>query len=148
MKKVSILPPTYLFIFLILSIFFHFLFPILIISDVYRFFGVIFVVMGILLNIWADNIFKKEGTTVKPNKIPSRLVTKGPFQFSRHPMYLGSVLILLGVSITLGSVSSFFSPLMMFLVLEKKFIPLEEHQMKKQFGEKYLIYKKNVRRWL
>ncbi len=148
MRGVNILPPTFLFLFLALAFILYLLFPIANILGSYRLFGIIFVAIGIAINIWADSIFKKEKTTIKPNEIPSSLVIKGPFCFSRHPMYLGSVLILLGVAIALGALSSFLSPILMFIILDKKFIPFEEKQMEKIFGKKYLKYKKQVRRWI
>ncbi len=148
MKGINILPPTFLFLFLALAFILYLLFPIISILGSYRLFGIIFIAIGIAINIWADSLFKKEKTTIKPNEIPSSLVIKGPFLFSRHPMYLGSVLILLGVAIALGALSSFLSPILMFVILDKKFIPHEEKQMEKIFKEEYKEYKKQVRRWL
>jgi protein-S-isoprenylcysteine O-methyltransferase Ste14 len=148
-RKKSLEPPTFLLIYLLLALTLHFFFPIKdIISGLYRFLGVLIIAFGVVINLWADSLFKKEKTTVKPDELPSKLITKGPFRFSRHPMYLGFVLLLLGVAIILGSLSSFISPVLMFLTLEWKFIPLEEKQMEKSFEEKYLEYKNRVRRWL
>ena len=110
--------------------------------------GVIFIVLGLLINFWTDSLFKKEKTTVKPNKIPRKLITEGPFRISRHPMYLGFVVLLLGIALVLGNIFSFIGPIMMFITLEKKFIPLEEKLMEKHFGKKYQEYKNQVRRWL
>jgi protein-S-isoprenylcysteine O-methyltransferase Ste14 len=148
MKESPILPPTYLFVYLILAFIFHFFFPIINTTNFYRYFGIVFIIIGLAINIWTDGLFKKEKTTVKPNKAPSKLITEGPFRLSRHPMYLGFVLLLIGIAIILGSLSSFVAPLMMFITLERKFIPIEEKQMEKCFGEKYLEYKCRVRRWL
>lgn len=148
MKKNQTLPPTYLFVYLLLSFLLHFLFPVVNITNIYRYLGIILVIGGFAINLWADNLFKKVKTTVKPNKNPTKLIINGPFRFSRHPMYLGFVMLLLGVSVVLGSLSSFVGPLFMFITLEKKFIPLEEKQMEKYFGKKYLEYKNRVRRWL
>ena len=148
MKKIIFLPPTYLLIYIILAIVLHFLFPIKKITNSYRFFGFLLILIGLMINFWVDNLFKKGKTTVKPDKIPLKLITNGPFHFSRHPMYLGFVLLLLGVSVVLGSLSSFIAPIMMLLTLEKKFIPQEEKQMEKHFGKKYREYLNRVRRWL
>jgi len=146
--KKPLLPPTLLFVFLLLALIIHFLFPTRILDKSFRIIGSPFIFFGVAINIWADNCFKKEKTTVKPHQKPTKLITNGPFQISRHPMYLGFVLILLGLSIVLGSLSSFIAPISMFIILQKKFIPFEEKQMEKTFGEKYLKYKKKVRRWL
>lgn len=144
----KLLPPSYLFIYLLLGFALHIIFPIKNFSSVYRILGIIPIIFGVTINLWADNLFKKKQTTVKPDKTPTFLIIDWPFSFSRHPMYLGFVLILLGVSITLGSLSSFISPMLMFITLERKFIPLEEQQMEEIFGNKYREYQKKVSRWI
>jgi protein-S-isoprenylcysteine O-methyltransferase Ste14 len=146
-RKTTLLPPNFLLIYLVLAIILHFLFPMRIIPIPYPLLGILFIIAGLLINFWADNLFKKNKTTVKPNETPSSLIVSGPFSFSRHPMYLGFVFLLLGVAVLLNSLSSLLGPLMMFFTLEWKFIPFEEKEMEKTFGEKYLQYKKQIRRW-
>jgi protein-S-isoprenylcysteine O-methyltransferase Ste14 len=146
MKK--LLPPNYFLMLLCLSIVVHFLFPISkIIHPPYNWFGVLPIFFGVVINLWTDNLFKKEKTTVKPGEKPSSLVVSGPFRVSRHPMYLGMTAILLGVSTLLGSISSFVFPFVFVILMEKLFIPLEEEYMKKIFGQRYLNYKKKAWRW-
>ena len=147
-RKNAVLPPSFLLVYLVLSVVVHFCFPIKIINSSFRILGILFIIFGLVINFWADEIFKKEKTTVKPNEISTKLITTGPFCFSRHPMYLGFVMLLLGISMVLGSVSSFIGPVMMFVTLERKFISNEERKMKKCFGKEYLKYKNKVRRWL
>ena len=96
MKKRKIMPPTYLVILLILEIILHFIFPVWnFINRPYKYSGSIIILLGIVLNIWADQIFKKENTTVKPGEKSVKLIDYGPFKISRHPMYLGMLMILL-----------------------------------------------------
>lgn len=145
----KLFPPNFLFIYLLLAIILHIIFPIkIIVAGNYRLFGILFIILGIIINIWSDNLFKQEKTTVKPDEIPTKLITNGPFHISRHPMYLGFVLILAGIAIFLGSLSSFISPVLMFIILNTKFIPSEEEAMKRCFGQKYREYQNQVRRWL
>ena len=63
-------------------------------------------------------------------------------------MYLGFVLLLLGLAILLGSIVALIAPAAMFITLEKIFIPTEEKNLLGAFGKEYLDYKKKVRRWL
>lgn len=113
-----------------------------------RYLGGLLIIIGGGLNLWGDRIFKKENTTIKPGKKSLKFIDYGPFQISRHPMYLGMFLILLGVAIINGSLVSFIFPILFFIIIEKEFIPLEEKNMEKKFGKKYLGYKKKVRRWI
>jgi len=145
----KLLPPAYFQICLIFEIISHFLFPVAkIISKPLNYFGILMIFFGLGLNIWADSLFKKRKTTVKPFEKPSVLVTDGPFLISRHPMYLGFVLILLGLAIFLGSLTSFVSPIIMLFILSRLFIPEEEESLEQSFGKKYRKYKNRVRCWL
>jgi protein-S-isoprenylcysteine O-methyltransferase Ste14 len=74
-------------------------------------------------------------------------MTSGVFRISRNPMYLGMTLILFGVSILVGSLTAFVSPVAFFFISEHQFIPLEEKSMENVFGESYLDYARRVRRW-
>ena len=147
--KNRVMPTTYFIILLILLIVVHFAFPTTeVIFSPYTYLGAFLIVFGIVMNIWADNLFKKNKTTVKPHEMPSFLVTSGPFSISRHPMYCGMAAILFGVAIFLGSISSFIFPPIFIILMEAIFIPQEEKNVSKKFGSKYLAYKKNVRKWI
>lgn len=150
MKKQSkILPPTYFYLLLILSIIFHFLLPlVVIIKPPLSYLGIIPIILGIHLNIWTDKLFKTKKTTVKPYEKPSQLITEGPFKISRHPMYLGMLLILLGIAIILGSIITFIFPILFILFMEILFIPFEEKNLKEIYKRNYINYRKRVRRWV
>ena len=63
-------------------------------------------------------------------------------------MYLGMVLILIGLAITCKNIIAVGIALIFFLILHFMFIPFEEIKLEKTFGENYLAYKQRVRRWL
>ena len=149
MRKKQILPPTYFIILLFLSIGLHFVFPIKkIISSSYNYFGWLLIIFGAVLNVWADSLFKKKRTTVKPFEMPKELIISGPFRISRHPMYLGMTAVLLGAAVFLGSLIAFIFPIIFVFLLEILFIPHEEKNLKEAFDQDYMNYKKKVRRWL
>ena len=147
--KFKIMPPAYLFIFLLLSIVLHFIFPIKrIVPPPYTYFGVLVIGVGVMLNIWSDSLFKKKNIPIKPQDNPTQLETSGLFRISRHPMYLGMVMVLLGVFIVLGSLITFIFPVGFLIVMNRVFIPFEENNLERIFGKEYLNYKQKVRRWL
>jgi protein-S-isoprenylcysteine O-methyltransferase Ste14 len=149
MSKRKILPPTYFYMTLLLQIVFHFLIPLTqLISSPYNFCGILLIGIGIWLNIRADNLFKRNKTTVKPFEKPTALILEGPFTFTRHPMYLGMVIALLGLAIFWGSLIVFLFPVLFFILMHIAFIPQEEKDLEDTFGQRYLDYKKRVRRWL
>ena len=127
----------------------HFLLPIRkVVSAPYSYTGIILIVLGSVLTVWADVLFKRVNTPVKPHDIPTSLVTAGPFRISRNPMYLGMTMVLLGAAILLGSIGAIIPPILFVVLMQTLYIPLEESNLKKTFGPEYLDYGKNVRRWL
>lgn len=149
MKEKKILPPTYLLLTLIMMIGLHFLVPVTqIIGTPWNLLGTILIGVGLMMNVIASNSFNKHKTTIKPYEEPTALVTDGLFRVSRNPMYLGAVLLLTGVAITLGSLSSFIGVPLFFFPMNEIFIKAEEKILEEKSGEAYLAYKKQVRRWL
>ncbi|MBE0442131.1 MAG: methyltransferase family protein [Psychrobacter sp.] len=94
--------------------------------------------------------FKKAQTTVNPHtpEKATNLVTRGIYQYTRNPMYLGLVLILLGWAFYL----SHFLPFMLvpvFMIYMTRFqIQPEERMMTQKFGIEYQDYIAKVRRWI
>ena len=149
MRRKSLLPPSYILATIVLIVILHFFLPVkTIIFFPFTLVGVLPLSIGVWLNIWADQLFKKTGTTVKPYEKSSSLITDGPFRFSRHPMYLGMALILLGIAIFLGTLTPFISVVVFVLLMDRTFIVIEEKMMEGVFGDAYREYKKHVRRWL
>ena len=131
------------------SVALHFILPLVhIIPSPYNYAGIVLILLGLVLNIRTDQLFKKNKTTVKPDENPSTIITEGPFRFSRNPMYFGMLLALAGVSLILGSLTSFAGAVLFVTAMEIKFIPIEEKNMKEAFGEEFEAYRKKVRRWI
>ena len=144
-----IMPTTYFLVLMTLSVLAHFIIPIhKLFYPPVTYTGFILLILGIILNIWTDRLFKVNNTTVKPHLDPNTLITSGPFKVSRHPMYLGMTLTLLGVAVIQGTVISFIFPVIFVVLMEILFIPLEESKLKSSFGQNYLDYLKKVRKWV
>ncbi len=147
--RVNVLPQTYFALFLVLSLGLHLVFPITkVISPPYTYLGAVLIIFGIVMNIWADALFKRRKTTVKPYETPTSLETSGPFRLSRHPMYLGMAAMLLGEAVVLGTLITFLFPIVFVALMEKTFIRIEEKNLERVFGKEYLSYKSRVRRWI
>jgi len=147
--KVVMRPPIIALFLIILTLILHFIFPIReIISFPYNITGILLVILGLLISIWGGKTFRKSKAPIIPGSKPTKTVTSGPFKFSRNPMYLGFVIILLGYGIILGSIIGFLAAVGFFLVMHFGFIPFEEKLMEKHMGKKYLAYKNKVRKWI
>ncbi len=144
-----LLPPVYLLLAIILMLLLHFFLP------VKRWhwwpwnlIGAVAMLLGVAINVVADNQFKRHGTTVKPFQRSSALVTDGVFRVSRNPMYVGMVCGLIGLGVFLASLTPFGVIPLFVWWLTGTFIVPEEHDLAEQFGQTYRPYTTRVRRWL
>jgi len=146
--KIRIYPPIIAGIYLLLALGLDYFFPsVKIVQPPFNFFGIVIIVGGVVLMVWAFRLFGEKGTTHHPHDEPTVLVTTGPFRFSRNPMYSGLSFVLLGITIFIGTISLFLAPLAFFLTINAVVIPREERKLMKIFGQKYSDYKNHVRRW-
>ncbi len=149
MKSKKVLPPTYLLISIILIVALHFLIPIIkFISFPYNLLGAIPIILGLIISILGENSFKKHETTVKPFEESNTLITNGVYKISRHPMYLGFALVLIGIAIFLGSLIPYIIIVAFIVSVDIIFIKVEEKMLIEKFGEDYEKYKSKVRRWI
>jgi len=149
MNKSRILPPTYLLIALFLMVVLSITFPIKKLIPMPLFlFGIIPLAIGIALNLIADQALKQAETTVKPFQESTTLITHSVYRVSRHPMYLGFVLILIGVALLLRSLSPWIVIPIFIIAMEIVFIRAEEQMLAEKFPKDWLYYTRKVRRWI
>jgi protein-S-isoprenylcysteine O-methyltransferase Ste14 len=111
--------------------------------------GIALVVLAFIPPLWAIFLFRREGTEVKPTSPTNRaLVTSGPYQFTRNPMYLGLVTLSLGIAVWVGAWPMFLAPIAVFATTNWVHIRFEEAKMRRQFGAAYDGYVGRVRRWM
>lgn len=104
--------------------------------------------IGLALFAWTLWTFARHRTTVNPYAGASTLCIRGPFRFSRNPIYLGDWFILTGVSLLLNTVWPLvFAPLI-WAMLRYGVIRHEEAHLEARFGDAYRRYAAQVRRWL
>jgi protein-S-isoprenylcysteine O-methyltransferase Ste14 len=148
-KTTKLFPPTYLLIAVLAILVLHFGLPgIIIVPPLWRLLGIAFIVIGVTISSIAEGKFHKAGTTVMPFTESSVLVTNGLYEFSRNPMYLGFVVVLLGEAILLGSLSPYIIVILFWIVMEKLFIEAEERMLEAKFGNQWTEYKTSVGRFI
>lgn len=146
-RKPKIYPPVYFIIFIVGELLFDRYLPVIRLSSL-PVIGITVSLIGVYIGIWSIIIFRRKKTTQMPFEESAELVVEGPFRVTRNPMYAGFTLILLGVAICLGSLTAFVFPIAMYYFMDTKIIPLEEKMLENTFKEKYIKYKKSVRRWI
>jgi len=112
--------------------------------------SVLLLLFGIIIIRSAFLLFRNHKTTINPVNLTktSSLVNTGIFKYTRNPMYLGMVLILLSIGLKFnlfGGIIFVFT----FVVFITRFqiIP-EEKAMEKLFGQEFKNYKSKTKRWL
>ncbi|HYI11380.1 MAG TPA: methyltransferase [Thermoanaerobaculia bacterium] len=91
---------------------------------------------------------KKHRTTVEPWQRPSSLVTGSVFAFTRNPIYLSLLLIVLGLALMADAFWFVVAAAVLWLVLDRVVIRSEERIVEEAFADQYVAYKNRVRRWL
>lgn len=120
----------------------------IVVSSLFRHIGLGLAGIGFLLGMLSLYAFTKARTTLNPHGSVKAIVSSGIYRFTRNPIYLGMVFMLIGFPLAFGNVWGIplaltFIPLMNKLVIEH-----EEAYLEKKFGEAYTGYKSRVRRWL
>jgi protein-S-isoprenylcysteine O-methyltransferase Ste14 len=108
------------------------------------------IVVGVFLGLGVYSVFlvRRTGQSENPWKPTTEIVNRGPFRFTRNPMYLQMVLGCIGFAIILGNIWILLLTPVCAWVLHRFAILPEEAYLESKFGEKYLSYRRNVRRWL
>ena len=111
--------------------------------------GIGLIALSLIAPVWALILFRRAGTQINTTSdINNTLVTGGPFQITRNPMYLNLVVLSLGVAVATGAVLIFLAPILAFATANWVHIPFEEAKMHRQFGPAFDAYTRKVRRWL
>ena len=148
--KRIIYPPVWLAIGIIIQFVFNEYFPgQRFTSTTWQVVGGVFLVVGMALLVIAGGLFKQADTELIPFRDVRALVTTGVFRFSRNPMYLGMLLVVIAsgifwqhlVALAVGAV--FF-----FAYINRFQITPEEQAMEKLFGDEFRTYCERARRWL
>jgi len=112
--------------------------------------SIIIITFGAFIGASSVWVFWKNKTTINPHK-PDKtttLVNTGVFLYSRNPMYLCLVFMLIAWGVYLSSIFALIFILGFVLYINQYQIKPEENALSMLFGEEYELYKKSVRRWL
>ena len=113
-----------------------------------HYFGWGLVDAGLLLMLWAGLLMLWRKTTVNPYGKPARLLSEGPFRFSRNPIYLADTLIYCGIALLWGTLWLWLLLPALIYSMQRGVIVHEERRLAELFGDDYRDYCRRVRRWL
>ncbi len=110
--------------------------------------GVVLVLVSFPIAITAFRVMIRAQTSFDPRKPTTAIVTEGPFHYSRNPMYVSLTLLYLGVALLLNALWILLLVGPLLVVMQRGVIAREESYLERKFGEAYLNYKTQVRRWI
>ena len=110
--------------------------------------GVVLLVLWLGLAVTANVTFRRKGTPANPYAPTTALAQSGPYRFTRNPMYLGLVLLTVGIGLVMNSMWFLLAAVAVLLALRNLVIVHEERYLEEKFGDEYRAYSQRVRRWL
>lgn len=115
---------------------------------VMRVIGSAVILLALANDVWCAALLWRHGTTVRPDRSVSRLVTEGPFGRSRNPIYLSHVALTGGVGLALASPWTILLLPALVYGLKRLAIEPEERHLFRKFGPEFAAYVARTPRWL
>ena len=110
--------------------------------------GYAIALIGLGLTISAASGFMRARTTLDPHGSVSNIVTSGPYRFSRNPIYLGFLCLLIGFPFIFRNYWGLVLSPVLIVLMNTLVIQHEEAYLEKKFGEVYTDYKSRVRQFV
>jgi protein-S-isoprenylcysteine O-methyltransferase Ste14 len=110
--------------------------------------GAVLIAAGAALFVMSVRQFRAADTPVAGDRPSTAVVERGPYRFSRNPIYMAFSLLQLGIATSADSVWLVATLAGAVAVVAFVAIPREERYMARKFGAPYLDYKRRVRRWV
>ena len=110
--------------------------------------GFLIIVLGFLLGVAALIAFRRARSAMDPRSSVVHLISSGVYRFTRNPVYLGFLLILIGISLNTGSYWGILLAPLLVILFKRLVIGPEEEYLASRFGEEFKSYRSKVRRWI
>lgn len=110
--------------------------------------GAVLMLCALALAVWGIAELKSNRTPLEPGHVPSRLVTSGPYRFTRNPLYVALLLVNAGLAAMVNSAWFLAGAAVLLLLLDRLVVSTEESTIRATFGAEYDAYVARVRRWI
>ncbi len=110
--------------------------------------GMPIVLIGLLIGFSGFSAILRANTTLNPHGTVTSVVTSGIYRFTRNPMYLGFMFMVIGFPLANGTLWGLILAPFFVLTMNRLVIEKEEAYLEKKFGDAYTSFKRRVRRWL
>jgi protein-S-isoprenylcysteine O-methyltransferase Ste14 len=110
--------------------------------------GGVLMLAGITAAFHCLRLFRHGGGTPVPTEPPSQLVVSSLYQYSRNPIFVADVAILVGLFLHRGELSLLLYAGLVTVFLHALVVLREEPELRRRFGEDYARYERAVPRWI
>ena len=110
--------------------------------------GTVIMTIAVVMGISSSMAFRRHGESLDVGKPTQNIVSDGIYSTSRNPVYLGFILVILGIGCFANSLAIMIASVPVFVGLNWYTIPREERYLRNKLGHEYEEYMKRVRRWL
>jgi protein-S-isoprenylcysteine O-methyltransferase Ste14 len=141
-------PPIIFLVAILLGIGLNSVWSLHFVLSILKWLGPPMMVCAVVLFLLSFREFHAAGTPVPGSKRPTTIVRTGPYRFSRNPIYLSFVVLVLGLSVWLNNLWLLVTLVLAISLIASVVIPREEHFLDRTFPEEYRSYRRSVRRWL
>jgi protein-S-isoprenylcysteine O-methyltransferase Ste14 len=105
-------------------------------------------IAGLALGLFSIREFEQAGTSVVPGEPSTMLIERGPYRFTRNPIYIGMVILYFGLAIMLTSAWMLLLLIPVLMILQRGVVEREEAYLTAKFGDAYRRFQAHVPRWL
>ena len=110
--------------------------------------GALVALAAVALMAWAIVTMRRHQANVMPHRAATALVTDGPFSWSRNPIYLADILLVLGLAFLFGNAWMLLGALVLALLLRELAVKREEAHLRARFPAPWGHYAERTGRWL
>ncbi|ARV59604.1 protein-S-isoprenylcysteine methyltransferase [Nostocales cyanobacterium HT-58-2] len=141
-------PPALYAVTLLIGLVLNFIFPVSFLPTVSLILGSLMIICAGLIVTLAFKRMRQANTAINPAEPTTAIVADGVFSWSRNPIYLSLTLLYTGISFLFNAVWALLLLLPLLVIMQIGVIQREEKYLERKFGDEYLCYKAQVRRWI
>ena len=148
-EKIRVPAPILTIFHLIIAILLRRLLPLPIAVPVFiQWLGLGLSALGFVLGVLALNEFRRTRAAQTAKRAGTGIISTGIYQYTRNPVYLGFVFMLIGMTLSMGTYWGVILAWPLVIFMNNLVIKPEEISLEKRFKSQYIDYKSKVRRWL
>jgi len=110
--------------------------------------GILLIFMSLIIFYISIKQFNKHSEDPVPTTPSNLIIVNGIYSYTRNPMYLGLLLMQIGLGMLLSVIHIVMFTVFTYLILKYFVIFPEEKYLEDKFGDVYIRYKKSVNRWI